>query len=124
MRKAAGIMLIILGVAAISLFIVDVSGLITRPIEYILTPPDYVFIIIATLAVFFIVGGVFCLKRRNWRLCFTSSLFLHFFMPVLIFSKPFFFSWLLLLWVSLISVWILPLIFICLRKSEWSESQA
>ena len=124
MRKAAGILMIVFGLAALSLFIVDVSGLITHPYEDIPTPPDYVFIIIATLAVFFIVGGVFCLKRRNWRLCFTSSLFLHFFMPVLIFSKPFFFSWLLLLWVSLISVWILPLIFICLRKSEWSESQA
>ena len=125
MRKAAGIILIILGVAALSLFIVNVSGLITNPYEdFMQTPPDYVFIIIATLAVFFIVGGVFCLKKRNWRLCFTSSLFLHFFMTVLIFSNLFFFSWMLPLWLSLIPVWILPLIFICLRKSEWSESQA
>ena len=117
-------MLIILGVAALSLFIVNVSGLITNPYEdFMQTPPDYVFIIIATLAVFFIVGGVFCLKRRNWRLCFTSSLFLHFFMTVLIFSNLFFFSWMLPLWLSLIPVWILPLIFICLRKDEWSESQ-
>ena len=125
MRKAAGIILIILGVAALSLFIVNVSGLITNPYEdFMQTPPDYVFIIIATLAVFFIVGGVFCLKKRNWRLCFTSSLFLHFFMTVLIFSNLFFFSWMLPLWLSLIPVWILPLIFICLRKDEWSESQA
>ena len=124
MRKAAGIMLIILGVAALSLFIVNVSGLITNPYEdFMQTPPDYVFIIIATLAVFFIVGGVFCLKKRNWRLCFTSSLFLHFFMTVFIFSNLFFFSWMLPLWLSLIPVWILPLIFICLRKDEWSESQ-
>ena len=124
MRKAAGIMLIILGVAALSLFIVNVSGLITNPYEdFMQTPPDYVFIIIATLAVFFIVGGVFCLKRWNWRLCLTSSLFLHFFMTVLIFSNLFFFSWMLPLWLSLIPVWILPLIFICLRKDEWSESQ-
>ena len=122
MSKAAGIILIFLGVAAISLFIVNVSGLITNPYEDILkTPPDYVFIIIATLAVFFIVGGVFCLKRKNWRLCFTSSLFLHIFMTVLIFSQLFFFSWMLPLWLSLIPVWILPLIFICLRKREWQE---
>ncbi len=125
MRQAAGIILIILGVAALSLFIVNVSGLITNPYEdFMQTPPDYVFIIIATLAVFFIVGGVFCLKKRNWRLCFTSSLFLHIFMTVLIFSQLFFFSWMLLLWLSLIPVWVLPLIFICLRKNEWSESQA
>ena len=125
MRQAAGIILIILGVAALSLFIVNVSGLITNPYEdFMQTPPDYVFIIIATLAVFFIVGGGFCLKRKNWRLCFTSSLFLHILMTVLIFSQLFFFSWMLPLWLSLIPVWILPLIFICLRKSEWSESQA
>ncbi len=122
MRKAAGIILIILGVAALSLVIGNVSGLITNPYEHFMeTPPDYVFIIIATLAVFVIVGGVFCLKKRNWRLCFTSSLFLHFFMTVLIFSNLFFFSWMLPLWLSLIPVWILPLIFICLRKGEWQE---
>jgi hypothetical protein len=123
MRIAAGIMLIIFGVAAISLFIVNVSGLITHPQYIVPTPPDYVYIIIATLAVFFIVGGVFCLKRKNWRLCFTSSLFLHIFMTLLIFSNLLFF-WIFFLWLSLIPVWILPLIFICLRKSEWSESQA
>jgi len=124
MRKAAGIILIIFGVAAISLFIVNVGGLITNPYEDIVsTPPDYVYIIIATLAVFFIVGGGFCLKRKNWRLCFTSSLFLHIFMTLLIFSNLLFF-WIFFLWLSLIPVWILPLIFICLRKSEWSESQA
>ena len=124
MRKAAGIILIILGMAAISLFIVYVSGLITHPIEFVSPPPDYVYIIIATLAVFFIIGGVFCLKRKYWRLCFTSSLFLHIFMTLLIFSTLLFFSWMTFLWMSLIPVWILPLIFICLRKSEWSESQA
>ena len=125
MRKAAGIILIIFGVAAISLFIVNVGGLITNPYEDIVsTPPDYVYIIIATLAVFFIVGGVFCLKRKNWRLCFTSSLFLHIFMTLLLVSNLIFFPWMSFLWLSLIPVWILPLIFICLRKSEWSESQA
>ena len=125
MRKAAGILLIIFGVVVISLFIVNVSGLITHPYEDIVsTPPDYVYIIIATLAVFFIVGGVFCLKRKNWRLSFTSSLFLHIFMTLLIFSNLFFFPWMFFLWLSLIPVWILPLIFICLRKREWQEISA
>jgi hypothetical protein len=122
MRKAAGILLTVFGVAAMSLSIVNVGGLITNPYEDIMgTPPDYVYIIIATLAVFFIVGGVFCLRRKCWRLCFTSSFFLHILMTVLIFSQLFFFSWMLPLWLSLIPVWIIPLIFICLRKSEWQE---
>jgi hypothetical protein len=121
MRKAAGILLIIFGVAAISLSIVNVSGLITYHIgEYIpQAPPDYLYIIIATLGVFFITGGVFCLKRKYWGLCFTSSLFLHILMALSIFLP-----WASLWWFYLIPVWILPLIFICLRKSEWSESQA
>jgi len=125
MRKAAGILLIIFGVAAISLFIVNVSGLTTNPYDHIVsTPPDYVYIITAILAVFFIVGGVFCLKRKNWRLCFISSLFLHIFMTLLPLSQLFSFFWTFLLWLSLTPVWVLPLIFICLRKSKWSESQA
>ena len=120
MRKAAGILLIILGVAAIGLSIASVSGLITYYIKYNQpTPPDYLYIIIAAFAVFFITGGVFCLKRKYWRPCFTSSLLLHVFMTLLLFIFP----WAFFLWLWLIPVWILPLIFISLRKSEWSESQ-
>ena len=124
MRKAAGILLIVFGVAAMSLFIVNVGGLITNPSAYIPTPPDYVYIIIATLAVFFIARGVFCLRRKCWRLCFASSLLLHILMTLLIFSTLLFLSWMFFLWISLIPVWVLPLMFVCLRKDEWSESQA
>ena len=124
MRRAAGILMIVFGLAALSLVIANVSGLIANPSAYIQTPPDYVYIIIATLAVFFIIGGVFCLRRKCWRLCFASSLLLHILMTLLIFSTLLFFSWMFLLWISLIPVWVLPLIFICLRKNEWSESQA
>jgi hypothetical protein len=120
LRKAAGILLIIFGVAAIGLSIVNVSGLISDHTRYNqLSPPDYLYIIVATSAVFFIIGGVFCLKRRDWRLCFTSSILLHILMTLSIFLP-----WTFLWWFYLIPVWILPLIFICLRRSQWSESQA
>ena len=120
LRKAAGILLIIFGVAAISLSIATVSGLITYYTEYNLqTPPDYLYITAATLGLSFITGGVFCLKRRYWRLCFASSLLLHILMTLSIFI----FAWIFFLWLWLSPVWILPLIFICLRKGEWSESQ-
>lgn len=121
LRKAAGILLIIFGVAAIGLSIVNVSGLLTYHIgEYTpQTPPDYLYIIVAALAVFFIAGGVFCFRRKYWGLCFTSGLFLHILMTLSIFLP-----WTYLWWFYLIPVWILPLIFICVRKSEWSESKA
>jgi len=120
MRKGAGILLIVLGAVALSLFIANVSGLVTPPSEYIPAPPAYVYIIIATIGVFSIIGGVFCLRRKCWGLCFTSSLFLHILMTLLIFSTLLF-SWMFALWLALIPVWILPLIFICLRKKEWQE---
>jgi hypothetical protein len=121
MRKAAGTLLIVFGVAAIGLSIVNVSRLITYHIgEYIpQSPPDYLYIITATLGVLFITGGVFCLKRRYWGLCFTSSILIHILMALSIFLP-----WTYLWWFYLIPVWILPLIFICLRKREWSESEA
>ena len=121
LRKASGILLIIFGVAAIGLAIATVRGLITYYTEYNLqTPPDYLYIATVALAVFVITGGVFCLRRRYWGLCFTSGLLLHVFMTLSILIFP----WIFFLWLWLSPVWILPLIFICLRKIEWSESQA
>jgi len=120
MRKAAGILLVIFGVAAIGLSIVNVSGLITYYSEYRQpTPPDYLYIITAALGVLFITGGVSCLKRRYWGLCLASGILIHILMTLSIFLP-----WTYLWWFYLIPVWILPLIFICLRKSEWSESKA
>ena len=121
LRKAAGILLVIFGVAAIGLSIVNVSGLITYHIgEYTpQAPPDYLFIITAALGGLFIAGGVSCLKRKHWGLCFTSSLFLYILMTLSIFL-PWTYVW----WFYLVPVWILPLIFISLKKSEWAESSA
>jgi hypothetical protein len=117
MRKAAGIMLITFGVAAIGLSIVNVSGLISDHTRYYQsTPPDYLYIIVAALAVLFITGGIFCLGRRYWGVCFTSSIFLHILMTLSIFLP-----WTFLWWFYVIPVWILPLIFICLSRSEWSS---
>ena len=120
LRKAAGILLIIFGVAAIGLSIATVSGLFTYYTEYNLqTPPGYLYIAAVALGVFVTTGGVFCLKRKYWGLCFTPSLLLHVFMTLSIFIFP----WILFLWLYLSPAWILPLVFICLRKSEWAASQ-
>jgi len=121
LRKAAGILLIIFGAAAIGLSIVNVSGLITYHMGGYTpqTPPDYLYIITAALGVSFITGGVSCLKRKYWGLCFTSSILIHILMTLSIFLP-----WTYLWWFYLIPVWILPLIFISLKKSEWAESKA
>lgn len=123
MRKVAGIMLIIFGLAAITLFIVNVSRLTIYLYEW--GPPHYVSIITAILAMFFIIGGVFCIKGKYWKVCFASSFFLHILATAsILFYLGLLFSVVIFLWISLIPVWILPLIFICLRRSEWSEAEA
>jgi hypothetical protein len=121
LRKAAGILLIVFGAAAIGLSTVNVSGLITYQIggHTPQTPPDYLYIITATLGVLFITGGVSSLKRKYWGLCFTSSILIHILMTLSIFLP-----WTYLWWFYLIPLWILPLIFISLKKSEWAESKA
>jgi len=133
MRKAAGILMIIFGVTAISNFTANLIWLSYRdynpPYYYFGQPllPLYLLPPIIILGAFSIIGGFFCLKRKYWALCFTSSLFLHYWMIV-----SYGFGFLPLSWYLFINSWfmfltpvaILPLIFICIRKREWSESQA
>ena len=120
MRKAAGILMVIFGVATIGIFIFKL-----RERGYPLDFYSYQeFIIITELVVLFITGGVFCLKRKYWVLCFTSSIFLHFWVMVLL-TDFFPYSWLNSLpWFPYLSpVGILPFIFICLRKREWQKQE-
>ena len=131
MRKAAGYLMIIFTVTAISNFMVNLIWLSSRdynpPYYNFMGIPLYLFLLIAILGPFSIAGGVFCLKRKYWTLCFISSLFLHYWMIV-----SYGFGFLPLSWYLFFNSWfmfltpvaILPLIFICLSKREWSESKA
>lgn len=134
MRKAAGILMIMYGARAISFLVSSLSaGFI-----------DYRFpwgLIVIIPAVFFITGGVFCLKRKYWKICFASSLCLLIFVifdlnllfPLPVVSVPpesippppltsIFPLW---VHISLSLPWgILPIIFVSLRKSEWKEISA
>jgi hypothetical protein len=124
MRIAAGILMIIYGVKTIGTF---VGFLSERGFDFSL---DALSLIVIITAVFFTTGGVFCLKRKYWKICFASSLCLLLFMiydlhllfPVsfVALNIPF--------WVLIplyLPPWgILPQIFVCLRKSEWQEISA
>jgi hypothetical protein len=115
MRIAAGILMVIFGMTTMGM-IVDVL------IEYGTHAYDLPFnLFIVISAVFITTGGVFCLKRKYWKLCFTSSLFLLLFMILFFFSLPPPITWVALF---LIPGGILPIIFVCIRKREWQEIQA
>jgi len=122
MRKATGIMLIIYGAGTLFVYV----GIL---ITHMHIPSDPVLNILFMIpAAFIVTGGVFCLIRKYWKLCFASALLavlmMIFLMPGIFWSPGFSLSasawW---MW-SLIITGALPIIFVCIRKREWSESQA
>ena len=110
MRKAAGILMVILGLTIMCRY-VDVLGKNDVYFELHFT----LFVIIS--AVFVITGGLLCLKRKYWVLCFISSLFFNYFVLLICACDifPYVLTW------FLAPVGIVPLIFTCLRKREWQE---
>ena len=138
MRIAAGTLMIILG---------TITGTFVAFVEVLLGWGDgsmnyACFILFAIIpAVFVIPGGVFCLKRKYWKLCFTSSLLLLFIDLYLFIAFNFYYRPTIpvntypimipdtsrflisfLIWFVILGG-ILPIIFVCLRKREWQEIQ-
>jgi len=112
MRKAAGILMVILGLTIMWRY-VDVLGKADVYFELSLT----LFVIIS--AVFVITGGLFCLKRKYWAVCLISSLFLNYLVLLICAFEifPYVLNW------FLAPVGIVPLIFTCLGRREWREIQ-
>jgi hypothetical protein len=125
MRIAAGILMIMYGVKTI---VLHVSSLFLDEWSFCGYSRD-LFLVSIIAAVFFTTGGVFCLKRKYWEICFASCLCLLVFMffdllPTARVSLEFLNipSWVV---IRLLIPWaILPLIFVCIRKREWQEISA
>ncbi len=112
MRITAGILLIVLGMVLLISFVyvlIDYGG-------YDLAID--LFAIIAS--VFIVTGGVFCLMRKVWGLCFASALVVILFMLFWLIGSRLAETWLTWL-ISIVGT--LPIIFVCVRKREWQESQ-
>jgi len=124
MRKAAGILMIIYGVTTVG-FYVDYGMVLFSPFNFLVFTPLLTFLSVVPI----ITGGVCCLKRKYWKICFGSSLFLLLFMilfflslryPLAIYPSPRL-TWLTWVTYLLITMGVLPQIFIYLRKSDWRE---
>lgn len=123
MRKAAGIVLTIYGAA--SLFF-GVGGLLSE-FRHI-SEPVLIILFLVVFNAFIITGGVFCLKRKYWKLCFASALLAVLMMIYWIygftrfrFPPPLFPPYLASYLLVLIITGTLPIIFVCLRRSEWQD---
>jgi hypothetical protein len=120
MRKTAGIILIILGMWGL-------IGLITVLI-FLSAPgmnpylPFFLWRIIC--APFFVIGGVFCLRKKYWRVCLASAL-LAVFIGIAIIVAPllegryFFIAW--ENWIRVLGA-VISTLFIFLTKKEWQET--
>jgi hypothetical protein len=117
MRIAAGILMIIFGTTMIGIFVYglrfDIHGFDLAYIAFKL------FLIYS--CVFTIIGGVFCLMRKYWKLCFASALLPIVIMILRCLAFPPSSSW--LTWVFILAG-ILPIIFVCFSKREWQEIPA
>ena len=112
MRTAAGILLIVLGMVLLISFVyvlIDYGGY---------GPAVDLLAIIAS--VFIVTGGVFCLMRKVWGLCFASALVAILFMIFWLMGSRLAETWLTWL-ISIVGT--LPIIFVCVRRREWQESQ-
>jgi hypothetical protein len=131
MRKAAGILMIIYSVITI--------GFMVGFLIYFFWgsapegSPLLMGLVAIIAAVFIIRGGVFCLKRKSWGICFASSIVLLVFMILdLLIFVPFNPFWpnlpglvvILVVYPLSLTLGILPQIFICFGRSEWQEISA
>ena len=99
MRITAGILMIIGGVVIGGIAVAAHSALYVPPTWNYYTPfyLDPVFVLLAGITVSGVVltGGILALKRKHWGFCLASSI--------------------------IVSFTILPLIFVCARRSEWES---
>jgi len=112
MRRAAGIIMIILGMLSLVLF---GSLLIHMDANDVLVRAPFIVLCASVVA-----GGVFCIQRRYWKVCFVSALLLFCFQIYSLVVG----DWLAWLYTVYCPVGVLPAIFVGLRKRDWQKSQA
>ena len=112
MRKAGGILLSVLGIV---LIMTTVLGL-PEASTYIVMLGIYIVLIV--WGAFLVTGGLLCLKRRYWRVCFSSALAAVFLMIVYLTGPLDTAVW--LDWFVIITG-VLPIIFVSLTRKEWQD---
>jgi hypothetical protein len=112
MRQAAGILMV-----AFALFMLTDAFSGVNPYDINLYGLAFSLLLIIPAA-FVITGGVFCLERKYWKVCFASALVTVVVMILWWISQ----ADSMLAWVvSMVGTF--PIIFVLLKKSEWQEIQ-
>jgi len=123
MRKAAGIILIIFGALGVIGLVRFLTGLVNTlsfiPVEMV----PSILIQIVPIA-FFIIGGVFCLRRKHWRVCLASASFeaiIGIFVVVMLsLGRAIYTGEWWRPWIAVVAA-VISVIFILRTKKEWQE---
>jgi len=120
MRKAAGIILIILGIFLLIQLISRLGCILSGPGIY-----AYLRFIILRIActAFFVTGGVLCLERKYWRACLASASFgvsvgIFEIVEPLVVRGSFIMDW--DIWMLVVAA-VIATVLISLTKKEWQE---
>jgi len=119
MRRAAGIILIILGMIGLIGLVLNLSN------SGIYLP--FLFVILWRIGsgALLVTGGVFCLRRRYWGPCLASALlalFIGIYSVVeMLLNVLHPMAW--GIWIMALGA-VISIVFISLKKKEWQKSQA
>ena len=121
MRKAAGIILIVSGALGLIGLVRFLTGL-GSTLSFVLALPTI--LLEAIPIAFFIIGGIFCLRRKYWRIFLASASFATsigvFFLVMLSLDRAIYLGEGWRPWIAVLAA-IISVIFISLRRREWHE---
>ena len=130
MRKAAGVIVITLGVYFVYFLITGVAAIGISLLLGVFAPGTVGLVsrvlVLGSVGVaaFFIACGIFCLRRKYWRVCLASASFGVLLSLCDLASGGWVFSGNIAMgsipWVVLVAA-LIAVIFIGLRKKEWQE---
>ena len=123
MRKAAGIILIIFGALGVISLVILLTGLVnTFSFIPVLMLPTILLEIVPSA--FFVIGGVFCLRRKYWRVCLASASFAAligiFVVVTLSLGRAIFLGEGWIPWIAVLAA-VISVIFISRTRKEWQE---
>jgi hypothetical protein len=121
MRKAAGIILIVSGALGLIGLVRFLAGLVST-LSFVLALPTI--LLEAVPIAFFIIGGIFCLRRKYWRVCLASASLAAsigiFLLVTLSLGRAILLGRGWISWIGVLAA-IISVIFISLRRKEWHE---
>jgi hypothetical protein len=123
MRKAAGVILIILGALGVIGLVRLFNGLVNT---LSLIPVSMVPTILLQIvpSAFFIIGGVFCLRRKHWGVCLASASFAAiigiFVVVMLSLGRAIYMGEWWRPWIVVVAA-VISVIFISRTRKEWQE---